>query len=61
VPGRNPVLGLLHLFCCDRPTVLCLMIIGIGEVPGQFLHQLCIDQCYFVPDFGLRRYRNRVF
>jgi len=32
-----------------------------GEAPGQFLHQLCIDQFYFVLDFGIRRDRDRVF
>jgi hypothetical protein len=32
-----------------------------GEAPGQFLHQLHIDQCHFVLDFGLRRHRDRVF
>lgn len=31
-----------------------------GVTPGQFLHHLCIDQCHFVLDFGIRRDRDRV-
>jgi hypothetical protein len=37
------------------------MATGGGEAPGQFLHQLCIDQFYFVRNFGIRRDRDRVF
>ena len=32
-----------------------------GEAAGQFLHQLYIDQFHFVRNFGIRRYRDRVF
>ena len=29
-----------------------------GVAPGQFFHQLCIDQCHFGLDFGSRRDRD---
>ena len=44
----------------SRPAVLHAIATG-GEAPGQFLHQLGIDQFHFVRHFSICRDRDRVF
>ena len=49
-----------HSTVLRLPTLSRPMVTGDGEAPGQFLHQLCIDQGHFVLDFVIRRDCDRV-